>query len=105
MSIAPHFASYFPGWRSAESRHQGQSKASLIRRASHVRYRPWGSGFRIIFVPYLFSSPIPRYHAGMTRNWTPRDALIEVLMEHLYVCAPGEVEARRIIERMADEML
>jgi hypothetical protein len=41
----------------------------------------------------------------MTRNWTPRDALIEVLMEHLYVCAPGEVEARRIIETMADEML
>jgi hypothetical protein len=41
----------------------------------------------------------------MTRNWTPRDALIEVLTEHLYVCAPGEVEARRIIKAMADEML
>lgn len=41
----------------------------------------------------------------MTRNWTPRDALIEVLMEHLYVCAPGEMEARRIIETIADEIL
>ena len=41
----------------------------------------------------------------MTRNWTPRDALIEVLMEHLYVCAPGEVEARRIIEAIADEIV
>ncbi len=41
----------------------------------------------------------------MTRNWTPRDALIEVLMRHLYVWAPGEAEARRIIETMADEML
>ena len=41
----------------------------------------------------------------MTRNWTPRDALIEVLMRHLYVWAPGEAEARRIIESIADEML
>jgi hypothetical protein len=41
----------------------------------------------------------------MSRNWTPRDALIDVLMEHLYVWAPGEVEARRIIEEMADRML
>ncbi len=28
-----------------------------------------------------------------------------MLMEHLYVWAPGETEARRIIETMADEML
>ena len=41
----------------------------------------------------------------MTRNWTPRDAFIEVLMEHLHVWAPGETEARRIIESMADQML
>jgi hypothetical protein len=41
----------------------------------------------------------------MTRNRTPRDALIDVLMEHLYVWAPGETEARRIIEEMADQML
>ncbi len=41
----------------------------------------------------------------MTRNWTPRDALIDVLMQHLYVWAPGEAEARRIIEPIADEML
>jgi hypothetical protein len=41
----------------------------------------------------------------MSRNWTPRDALIDVLMEHLYVWAPGETEARRIIESMADQML
>ena len=41
----------------------------------------------------------------MTRNWTPRDALIEVLMKHLYVWALGEAEARRIIESMADEIL
>ena len=41
----------------------------------------------------------------MSRNWTPRDALIDVLMEHLYVWAPGETEARRVIEAMADEML
>ncbi len=41
----------------------------------------------------------------MSRNWTPRDALIDVLMEHLYVWAPGETEARRIIENMADRML
>ncbi len=41
----------------------------------------------------------------MSRNWTPRDALIDVLMEHLYLWAPGEVEARRIIENMADQML
>ena len=26
-------------------------------------------------------------------------------MEHLYVWAPGETEARRIIEEMADQML
>ena len=41
----------------------------------------------------------------MSCNWTPRDALIDVLMEHLYVWAPGETEARRIIEDMADQML
>ncbi len=41
----------------------------------------------------------------MSRNWTPRDTLIDVLMEHLYVWAPGETEARRIIENMADQML
>ena len=41
----------------------------------------------------------------MGRNWSPRDALIDVLMEHLYVWAPGETEARRIIENMADQML
>ena len=41
----------------------------------------------------------------MSRNWHPRDALIDVLMEHLYVWAPGETEARRVIESMADEML
>jgi hypothetical protein len=41
----------------------------------------------------------------MSRNWTPRDALIDVLLEHLYVWAPGEKEARRIIEDMADRML
>lgn len=41
----------------------------------------------------------------MTRNWTPRDALVEMLMRHLYVWAPGEAEARRMIEAMADEML
>jgi hypothetical protein len=41
----------------------------------------------------------------MSRNWTPRDALLDVLMEHLYVWAPGETEARRIIESMADQML
>ncbi len=41
----------------------------------------------------------------MTRNWTPRDALIDVLMQHLYVWAPCEAEARCIIEAMADEML
>ncbi len=41
----------------------------------------------------------------MTRNWTPRNALIEVLMRHVYAWAPGKAEARRIIETMADEML
>ena len=41
----------------------------------------------------------------MSRNWTPRDALIDVLMEHLYVWATGETEACRIIEDMADRML
>ncbi len=41
----------------------------------------------------------------MSRNWSPRDALIDVLMEHLFVWAPGETEARRIIETMADELL
>ncbi len=41
----------------------------------------------------------------MSRNWTPRDALIDVLTQHLYVWAPGETEARRIIESMADQLL
>ncbi len=41
----------------------------------------------------------------MTRNWHPRDVLIDVLMEHLYVWAPGETVARRVIESMADQML
>ena len=41
----------------------------------------------------------------MSRNWTPRDALIDVLMEHLYVWSPVETEARRIIETIADQML
>ena len=41
----------------------------------------------------------------MSRNWTPRDALIDVLTEHLYVWAPGEKEARRVIEDMADQLL
>ena len=41
----------------------------------------------------------------MSRNWSPRDALLDVLMEHLYVWAPGETEARRIIEDIADRVL
>jgi hypothetical protein len=53
----------------------------------------------------MFSFARARYLHGMSRNWTSRDALIDVLMEHLYVWAPGETEARRIIESMADQML
>ena len=57
------------------------------------------------FVPGLFSPHAVRYLQGMSRNWTPRDALISTLTQHLYVWAPGETEARRVIEAMADEML